>query len=119
MSPLRAQGLSMALRDAWVASRHLIPQLLSSVPDHGALDAALPLIESCRSREIAVLQRLQRHEAERAERLRRQGWLRQLLVRNRSWIGPLLAWRWMGEQRRLRDGLPWPSAVSMMDDGTD
>ena len=117
MSPLRAQGLSMALRDAWVASRHLLPRLRSGAPDHTDLDAALAQIESCRRREIVILQRLQRHEADRADRIRRQGWLRQLLVRSRFWIGPLLAKRWMGEQQRLRDGLPWPSTPSMMDQG--
>jgi 2-polyprenyl-6-methoxyphenol hydroxylase-like FAD-dependent oxidoreductase len=104
MSPLRAQGLNMALRDALVAAERLVPALQCGEP--AAIDACLERIEAERLPEIRTIQALQQQEGRRARRLQQQGWLRQLLARTAPWSGPLLARRWSGEQRMLRQGLP-------------
>jgi 2-polyprenyl-6-methoxyphenol hydroxylase-like FAD-dependent oxidoreductase len=103
MSPLRAQGINMALRDALVAARHLVPALRTG--ETGALDGALATITAERLPEIRRIQRLQEEEARRADLLRRRHRLRSLLARTAPWSGPLLARRWRAGQRQLRDGL--------------
>jgi len=103
MSPLRAQGINMALRDALVAARVLIPALQGKDPS--TIDAVLETIGRQRLPEIRRIQQLQQEEARRAELLRHQHGLRGLLARSAPWVGPLLAWRWRSEQRTLRNGL--------------
>ncbi len=103
MSPLRAQGINMALRDAVVAARHLGPALLDGEP--GAIDAATAAVVAERQPEIRRIQALQEQEARRAELLRRRHRLRGLLARTARWSGPLLARRWLASQRPLRDGI--------------
>ncbi len=102
MSPLRAQGINMALRDALVAARHLGPALLDGEP--GAIDAAAAAVAAERLPEIQRIQALQEQEAHRADLLRRRHRLRGLLARSARWSGPLLARRWLASQRQLRDG---------------
>ncbi|MCZ6890136.1 MAG: FAD-dependent oxidoreductase, partial [Gammaproteobacteria bacterium] len=46
MSPVGAQGINIALRDAIVAANHLLPVLSTPEPDGNALDAALDAIEA-------------------------------------------------------------------------
>jgi len=59
MSPVGAQGLNVALRDAVVAANHLVPALRSGdPPDRVALDRACAAIEAERRPEIEVIQRL-------------------------------------------------------------
>jgi 2-polyprenyl-6-methoxyphenol hydroxylase-like FAD-dependent oxidoreductase len=103
MSPLRAQGINMALRDALVAARVLKPVLLRG--ERSCIDAALEEISHQRLPEIRRIQQLQQEEAHRADLLRQQHWLRGLLVRTAPWSGPLLSRRWRSGQRQLRDGL--------------
>jgi len=116
MSPLRAQGLNMALRDALVAARQLLPVLGQG---SGAdLDRVLATISAERLLEIRPIQASQAEELARAERLRRNGWLRQLLVASAGWSGPLLARRWQSSQALLRQGraateLTLPDAAMM------
>ena len=102
MSPLRAQGINMALRDAVVAARHLGPALLAGGP--AAIDAATAAIAAARLPEIRRIQQLQQQEAHRADLLRRQHLLRGLLARTARWCGPLLERRWRATQRELRNG---------------
>jgi 2-polyprenyl-6-methoxyphenol hydroxylase-like FAD-dependent oxidoreductase len=116
MSPLRAQGINMALRDALCTARHLLPRLapgLRHSPDRFRLDQALAGICEARIGEIVAIQAAQDREARRAELLRRQGWLRQLLSLNAHWMGPLIGRHWTVEQRHLREGLPADSRDSM------
>jgi 2-polyprenyl-6-methoxyphenol hydroxylase-like FAD-dependent oxidoreductase len=116
MSPLRAQGINMALRDALVAARQLLPVLGQG---SGAdLDRVLATISAERLLEIRPIQASQAEELARAERLRRNGWLRQLLVASAGWSGPLLARRWQNSQALLRQGciateLTLPDAAMM------
>ncbi|MEA5414995.1 FAD-dependent monooxygenase, partial [Synechococcus sp. BA-132 BA5] len=102
MSPLRAQGINMALRDALVAASHLGPALLTGEP--AAIEAATAAIVAARLPEIQRIQQLQEEEARRADLLRRNHLLRGLLARTARWSGPLLARRWRATQRELRDG---------------
>jgi 2-polyprenyl-6-methoxyphenol hydroxylase-like FAD-dependent oxidoreductase len=114
MSPLRAQGLNMALRDAVVAAALLAPALAGGGAAGGAageaevqrqaLDAVLPRIEAARRPEIEAVQALQAEEAGRAELLRNP-WLRGMVAASAPLSGPLLARRWRASQRVLRDGL--------------
>ena len=104
MSPVRAQGINMALRDALVAARWLVPALRQGTSE--AVDAALPRVAEERLPEILRIQALQHRELERGLLLRRSAWLRRLVAGTVGWSGPLLARRWVGEQHLLRDGLP-------------
>lgn len=62
MSPVRAQGINLALRDAIVAANHLVP-VLSDGAGPDALDAACRAVQAEREPEIARAQKLQRREA--------------------------------------------------------
>ena len=106
MSPLRAQGLNMALRDAVVAAALLAPALAGGKAEalRQALDAVLPRIEAARRPEVVAVQALQEEEAARAELLRNR-WLRGMVAASAPLSGPLLARRWQASQRVLRDGL--------------
>jgi 2-polyprenyl-6-methoxyphenol hydroxylase-like FAD-dependent oxidoreductase len=125
MSPLRAQGLNMALRDALVAAERLLPLLgggegAPPAPARAAeeipgqrerllhLDQALVEIAEARLPEIRVMQALQRQELGRGELLRGQPWLRHLLAATAPVSGPLLSRRWQSGQPTLRTGLPLP-----------
>ena len=104
MSPVRAQGINMALRDAWVASVHLVP-LLRSGATGAALDQVLATIEAERQPEITALQHLQAAEASRCEQLRDQPWLRCGLALAAPIVGPAVAAHWIHQQQPLRLGL--------------
>jgi 2-polyprenyl-6-methoxyphenol hydroxylase-like FAD-dependent oxidoreductase len=119
MSPVRAQGINMALRDAWVASARLLrllrPAPAPQQPQTGApaaktpaitgLDAALAAIEAERRPEITTLQALQAAEAARGDQLRRQSWLRRGLALAAPLVGPAIAAHWSHQQQPLRQGL--------------
>jgi len=108
MSPVRAQGLNMALRDALVATRLLLAPLSDPAPRPAdpALNQALAAVERQRRPEVERIQALQQHETERGERLRHQPWLRQLLAASSPWSGPVLGPLWASSQAVLRRGLP-------------
>jgi 2-polyprenyl-6-methoxyphenol hydroxylase-like FAD-dependent oxidoreductase len=59
MSPVGAQGLNVAIRDAVVAANHLVPALSGAV-GASAVDAAARAVEQERAREIRLTQRFQR-----------------------------------------------------------
>jgi 2-polyprenyl-6-methoxyphenol hydroxylase-like FAD-dependent oxidoreductase len=62
MSPVRAQGINLALRDAIVAANHLIPVLREGA-EPSVLDAACQAVQAEREPEIARAQKLQIREA--------------------------------------------------------
>ena len=104
MGPVRAQGINMALRDAWVAAMRLLP-LLSSGCSGAALDGVAVQIEAERRPEIISMQTLQAAEAARGEQLRQQGWLRGALAIAAPLVGPAIAAHWSQQQQPLRQGL--------------
>jgi 2-polyprenyl-6-methoxyphenol hydroxylase-like FAD-dependent oxidoreductase len=58
MSPVGAQGLNVAIRDAVVAANHLVP-VLAGAAAPAAVDAAARAVQAEREHEIRVTQRLQ------------------------------------------------------------
>ena len=59
MSPVGAQGINMAIRDAVVAARHLGP-VLSGDAAHADIDRAAAAVQAERSHEIRTIQKFQR-----------------------------------------------------------
>ena len=102
MSPVRAQGINMALRDSLLAARQLLPALGQG--DTAGLDRALAAISAERLIEIRRIQASQARELARADLLRHNGWLRQVLVASAGWSSPRLARRWQADQAVLRQG---------------
>lgn len=104
MSPIRAQGINVALRDVIVAANHLVP-LLREEAGHEVIDAALPRIQAERESEIVRAQQLQGEEAAQAEQLHNSALLRW----GASQLAPLLRGSvrrsWLARQRQLRQGL--------------
>jgi 2-polyprenyl-6-methoxyphenol hydroxylase-like FAD-dependent oxidoreductase len=104
MSPIRAQGINMALRDVIVAANYLVP-LLHQDSGFAALDAALLQIQAERQPEIIRVQQLQRQEAAQGELLTQNALLRwgashaPLLIRQR------IRQSWLAHQRQLRQGV--------------
>lgn len=58
MSPVGAQGINIALRDAIVATNHLVPVLRAGA-DPAAIDAAARAVQAERSPEVIEIQRIQ------------------------------------------------------------
>jgi 2-polyprenyl-6-methoxyphenol hydroxylase-like FAD-dependent oxidoreductase len=104
MSPIRAQGINMALRDVIVTANHLVP-LLHSEARYESIDAALPQIQAEREPEIVRAQKLQSEEASLAELLGNSGFLRW----GASQFAPLICnpvrQSWLKRQRELRQGI--------------
>jgi 2-polyprenyl-6-methoxyphenol hydroxylase-like FAD-dependent oxidoreductase len=106
MSPIRAQGINMALRDAIVAANYLVPSLQQQ-PSFTEIDALLPQIQAEREPEIIQIQKLQRAEIAQAELLRNYPPLRHAVSRIAP-IFPLFRNRirhsWIDRQLQLRRG---------------
>ena len=107
MSPIRAQGINMALRDAIVAANHLVPAIRNGT-DLGAAPAA---IQAEREREIVPAQKLQYREARGQRWARERPWLIAPMLK----LGPRMmrseavrGWverTWLRQQRPLRMGV--------------
>ncbi|MBW2312671.1 MAG: FAD-dependent monooxygenase [Deltaproteobacteria bacterium] len=105
MSPVGAQGLNLAIRDAVVAANHLVP-VLSGDAAAGSVDAAARAVEAERSREIRVTQRAQRMAP---FLVLRDGWL------NRAFFGAVR--RTLGRRpRRVRAGRAFLRAAMGVDE---
>jgi 2-polyprenyl-6-methoxyphenol hydroxylase-like FAD-dependent oxidoreductase len=120
LSPVRAQGINLALRDAWVAAQELLPLLGGDQQGAAAaLEPALARIEAQRRPEVSRLQALQAAETARGQLLLDRPWLRHLLSSGAPVLGPAIAARWRHDQRQLRQGvtaLP-PAAPNPGNDG--
>ncbi len=112
MSPVRAQGINLALRDVIVAANHLVPLLQH--PDQqpidvaetvAELDAALPRIQAERDPEIIRAQALKRAEAHQGILIRRNPWVLPLLHWSVPILGPLGRLSWLRRQYPLRNGI--------------
>lgn len=106
MSPIRAQGINMALRDAVVAANHLVPAIRTG----GELDVVLPAIQREREPEIASAQTLQYREARGQRWARERPWLMKPLLALVPHLMASAAIRgaiqraWLRQQRPLRMG---------------
>jgi 2-polyprenyl-6-methoxyphenol hydroxylase-like FAD-dependent oxidoreductase len=106
MSPLRAQGINMALRDALLTARLLkFFQSHHRTGQREPLDALLAGVQTCRLPEVRKVQAWQAQEARLGALLRQQAWLRRTLVATLPWSGALARQRWIQRQHRLRNGL--------------
>ena len=106
MSPVRAQGINMGLRDAIVAANHLVP-LFQQQPNPTAIDAVLSQIQAEREPEIIQIQQLQAAEVAQAELLRNYPPLRYAVSRLAPLISPLgnrIRHNWIDRQLQLRRG---------------
>lgn len=103
MSPIRAQGINMALRDAIVASNYLIPQLSDEI-DYQLLDQALVDITADRQPEIIRIQQLQKAEIAQAEKLRNSHLLRSFVFHFAPILSPAIRLSWLHRQKQMRQG---------------
>ena len=104
MSPIRAQGINMALRDAIVAVNHLVP-LLNKTEDVTQIDAVLPLIQQEREPEIIRIQQLQAQEMAQAKLLHNSSLVRWGAKTFTLIIRPAIRTSWLRRQRQLRQGV--------------
>ena len=104
MSPIRAQGINMALRDALVAVNHLVP-LLNKTEDVTQIDAVLPLIQQEREPEIIRIQQLQAQEMAQAKLLHNSSLVRWGAKTFTLIIRPAIRTSWLRRQRQLRQGV--------------
>ena len=105
MSPVRAQGINLALRDAVVAVNHLVP-VLREDGEPEALDAACRAVQAEREPEIARAQMLQRREAAGQGDARSGSWRFELTKRLARQLGRY-RWAqaaWLKRQHDLRFG---------------
>jgi 2-polyprenyl-6-methoxyphenol hydroxylase-like FAD-dependent oxidoreductase len=103
MSPIRAQGINMALRDVIIATNHLVPVLQQS-PNLAAIDVALAQIQAEREPEIIEIQRLQQAEVAQAELMHNYPILRHTVSRLAPVIGSRIRKSWLDRQLQLRRG---------------
>ena len=105
MSPIRAQGINMAFRDAIVAANHLVPLLKESAADHNEIDAVLTSIQQEREPEIIRIQQLQSQEMAQAELLHKSAFVRWGARTFAPIVRPAIRWSWLRRQRQLRQGV--------------
>ncbi|MGE4096328.1 MAG: FAD-dependent monooxygenase, partial [Candidatus Binatia bacterium] len=103
MSPVRAQGINMALRDAIVAANHLIP----AIRTNQELTDALQNLQHEREREIVKIQRLQLREVRGQRWARARPWLVKPLLRVTPFLAKtgLIQRLWLRQQHELRFGV--------------
>jgi 2-polyprenyl-6-methoxyphenol hydroxylase-like FAD-dependent oxidoreductase len=107
MSPIRAQGINMALRDSLVAAREILNAAAAGSEGGGGLDQACARIEQLRRPEVSRLQGLQLAEARQGQRIGHSGLLRHGLALGAPLLGPLARRVWLERQRPLRQGTAW------------
>jgi 2-polyprenyl-6-methoxyphenol hydroxylase-like FAD-dependent oxidoreductase len=103
MSPIRAQGINMALRDVIVATNYLVP-LLRQNPSPAEIDNALYQIQAEREPEIIEIQRLQQAEVAQAELMHNYPIVRHTVSRLAPIIGGAIRKSWLDRQLQLRQG---------------
>ncbi|NEP54088.1 MAG: hypothetical protein F6K65_36970 [Moorea sp. SIO3C2] len=105
MSPVRAQGINLALRDAIVTANHLVPVLKKQLSET-ALVNALQQIEAERQPEVTRSQALQIREAHSLNLVRSAPWKLALIQQILPWVGqfPWVQRAWLARQHDLRYG---------------
>ncbi|MEP0873350.1 FAD-dependent monooxygenase [Trichocoleus desertorum AS-A10] len=104
MSPIRAQGINMALRDVIATANHLVP-ILREGAELAVIDATLLKIQGDREPEIIRVQQLQRQEAAQADLLEHSAFLRWGASQFAPFLGPLVRYSWVKRQHQLRQGV--------------
>ncbi|MBT9315391.1 FAD-dependent monooxygenase [Leptothoe spongobia] len=103
MSPVRAQGINLALRDAIIATNHLVPALRKTP---SAINEACALIQQKRLPEVVRSQTLQLQEASGLKIIRSSPWKLAIAQKILPLVGQLrLAQQaWLARQHDLRYG---------------
>ena len=101
MSPIRAQGINMALQDALFASQHLI-DLWQDKKNHTTVDKILTQIQETREPAIKKIQKLQQTEFAQAQKLRRFAILRTLVSNFAPLAGLIIRGSWLRRQLKMR-----------------
>ncbi|MGL5832109.1 MAG: FAD-dependent monooxygenase [Waterburya sp.] len=104
MSPIRAQGINMAFRDAIVAANHLVPRL-KDLSDLNSIDQVLLLIQQEREPEIIRIQQLQAEEMGQAELLHHSALVRWGAKTFAPIIRPGIKYSWLRRQKQMRQGV--------------
>ncbi|BDA73294.1 monooxygenase, FAD-binding protein, putative [Calothrix sp. PCC 7716] len=104
MSPIRAQGINVALRDVIVAANYLVP-LLQAKATGAELDVALAKIQAEREPEIIRAQQLQSEEADQAEILRKYNLFRPIMFFGARLLRQRIRHKWVKRQHEMRVGV--------------
>ncbi|MEM6753296.1 MAG: FAD-dependent monooxygenase [Cyanobacteria bacterium P01_C01_bin.38] len=104
MSPIRAQGINVALRDVIVAVNHLVPLLLEEV-ENKELDNVFSKIQQEREPEIIRIQQLQKEEGRQHEILPKNLFLRKIVFRLARLVNKAVRLSWIQRQKKMRQGV--------------
>ena len=109
MSPVRAQGINLALRDSLVAADELlrVDPTNETAVRWPALDQACRRVERARRPEVRRLQALQGAELRQGHWIGHQAALRHGLSLAAPVLGPVARQVWIARQRPLREGTAW------------
>ena len=104
MSPIRAQGINVALRDVIVAVNHLVP-VLTKEAENKYIDEAFSRIQKERETEIIRIQQLQKEEGRQHEILPQNLFLRKIVFRLARLVNKAVRLSWIQRQRKMRQGV--------------
>ena len=104
MSPIRAQGINVALRDVIVATNYLVPLLLSEA-DNKTIDRALSQIQQERKPEIIRIQQLQEEEGRQNKLFPKNIFIRKQFFKLIRLLSKAIRQSWIRRQRKMRCGV--------------
>ncbi len=104
MSPIRAQGINVALRDVIVAVNHLVPVLTKEV-ENKHIDEVFSQIQKEREPEIIRIQQLQKEEGRQHEILPKNLVLRKIVFRLAHLANKAVRLSWIKRQKKMRQGV--------------
>ncbi len=104
MSPIRAQGINVALRDVIVAVNHLVP-VLTKEAENKQIDKVFSQIQKEREPEIIRIQQLQKAEARQHEILPKNLFLRKIVFRLARLGNKAVRLSWIQRQKKMRQGV--------------
>lgn len=105
MSPIRAQGINVALRDVIVATNYLVPLLLAESADNKAIDRVFSQIQKEREPEIIRIQQLQEEEGRQNKLFPKNIFLRKLVIRLAHLLSKAIRQSWIQRQHKMRRGV--------------
>ncbi|MEO0844451.1 MAG: FAD-dependent monooxygenase, partial [Cyanobacteria bacterium J06643_5] len=104
MSPIRAQGINVALRDVIVAVNHLVP-VLTKEAENKHIDKVFSQIQKEREPEIIRIQQLQKEEGRQNEILPKNLFLRKIVFRLARLSNKAVRLSWIQRQKKMRQGV--------------
>ncbi len=104
MSPIRAQGINVALRDVIVAVNHLVP-VLTQETENKEIDRVFSQIQKEREPEIIRIQQLQKEEGRQHEILPKNLFLRKIVFRLARLANKAVRLSWIQRQKKMRQGV--------------